>query len=42
MAVVIFGGLATSTVMNLFPVPALYLLARRGRPAPAPQATASS
>jgi CzcA family heavy metal efflux pump len=37
MAVVIFGGLATSTVMNLFLVPALYLLTRRGKSAPAPQ-----
>jgi Cu/Ag efflux pump CusA len=30
MAIVIFGGLATSTVLNLFLLPALYLLARGG------------
>jgi hypothetical protein len=32
MAIVILGGLATSTLMNLFVVPALYL--RFGRPRP--------
>ena len=32
MAVVILGGLVTSTVLNLFLLPALYLLARRGGP----------
>ncbi len=33
MAVVIFGGLATSTLLNLFLMPALYLLARGAGPA---------
>jgi Cu/Ag efflux pump CusA len=32
LAVVIFGGLVTSTAMNLFLVPALYLLARGNTP----------
>ena len=32
MAIVILGGLATSTVLNLFVVPSLYLWARQGRP----------
>ncbi len=32
MAIVIFGGLATSTVLNLFLLPTLYLLARRNEP----------
>lgn len=31
MAIVIFGGLATSTILNLFLLPALYLLARGER-----------
>ena len=31
MAVVILGGLATSTLLNLFVVPALYLRFGRGR-----------
>lgn len=30
MAVVILGGLATSTLLNLFVLPALYLRAARG------------
>jgi Cu/Ag efflux pump CusA len=34
MAIVILGGLATSTLMNLFVLPALYL--RFGRPATPP------
>ena len=29
MAVVILGGLVTSTLLNLFLLPALYLLSRR-------------
>jgi Cu/Ag efflux pump CusA len=33
MAIVIFGGLATSTALNLLLMPALYLLARPKRPA---------
>ena len=33
MAIVILGGLATSTLLNLFLLPALYLLARGGRAA---------
>jgi Cu/Ag efflux pump CusA len=32
MAIVIFGGLATSTILNLFLLPSLYMLARRGGP----------
>jgi CzcA family heavy metal efflux pump len=32
MAIVIFGGLATSATLNLFLLPSLYLLARRGSP----------
>ncbi len=39
MAIVILGGLATSTLVNLFVLPALYLRfggTTRGRPAPAP------
>jgi len=32
MAVVILGGLATSTLLNLFVLPGLYLWARQGRP----------
>jgi CzcA family heavy metal efflux pump len=35
MAIVIFGGLVTSTILNLFLLPALYILARRGRTGPA-------
>jgi Cu/Ag efflux pump CusA len=35
MAVVILGGLVTSTLLNLFVLPALYLrFASRNRPAP--------
>ncbi|TDO44375.1 CzcA family heavy metal efflux pump [Kribbella sp. VKM Ac-2527] len=41
MAVVILGGLVTSTLLNLFVVPSLYLRFGRGRSA-APPATASS
>jgi CzcA family heavy metal efflux pump len=38
MAIVILGGLATSTVMNLFVLPSLYLrFGRRLRPEPPPQ-----
>ena len=42
MAVVIFGGLVTSTVLNLFLLPALYLLVRGERPPPAQSAVALS
>ena len=31
MAIVILGGLATSTLLNLFVMPALYLWSRQGR-----------
>ena len=34
MAIVILGGLATSTLLNLFVLPALYLRWGRGEPAP--------
>lgn len=41
LAVVILGGLATSTLLNLFVVPSLYLrFGRAGRPLPAEQPTA--
>jgi Cu/Ag efflux pump CusA len=37
MAIVILGGLATSTLLNLFVVPGMYLrLGRRSRRSPAP------
>jgi CzcA family heavy metal efflux pump len=38
MAVVILGGLVTSTVLNLFIIPAIYLLFGREKNAPAPGA----
>jgi Cu/Ag efflux pump CusA len=38
MAIVILGGLVTSTLLNLFVLPALYL--RFARPQKAPEATA--
>jgi CzcA family heavy metal efflux pump len=38
MALVILGGLVTSTLVNLFVVPSLYLRFGKGRPAPAPAA----
>jgi Cu/Ag efflux pump CusA len=34
MAIVILGGLLTSTVLNLFVLPALYLWIGRNRPQP--------
>jgi Cu/Ag efflux pump CusA len=34
MAIVILGGLVTSTLVNLFIVPALYLLIGRGTSSP--------
>ena len=40
MAVVILGGLITSTLLNLFVMPALYLRFGRPRTAPAPEQTA--
>jgi Cu/Ag efflux pump CusA len=36
MAVVILGGLATSTLLNLFVLPVLYLSVGRSRPRPRP------
>jgi Cu/Ag efflux pump CusA len=36
MAIVILGGLATSTLLNLFVLPVLYLSAGRSRPRPPP------
>ena len=39
MAVVILGGLVTSTLLNLFVVPALYLRFARGINAPPGDAT---
>jgi Cu/Ag efflux pump CusA len=41
MAVVILGGLVTSTVLNLFIIPAIYLLFGREKNAPAPVIPAS-
>jgi Cu/Ag efflux pump CusA len=36
MAIVILGGLATSTLLNLFVLPVLYLSVGRSRPRPRP------
>ena len=36
MAIVILGGLATSTLLNLFVLPVLYLSVGRSRPRPCP------
>jgi Cu/Ag efflux pump CusA len=40
MAIVILCGLTTSTALNMFVVPALYL--KYGRPVPAPRAAGSA
>jgi Cu/Ag efflux pump CusA len=36
MAIVILGGLTTSTLLNLFVLPVLYLSVGRSRPRPDP------